>query len=120
MISCIKTLLFFTLTFVTINVTAQNGYTLLDSCYENSNGYVEFTRTFLVTTDSGSFHVEQFKRELDSVWTTTDTTAVVLCNILTSQDNFGRVLETNYYLNDSLDVYKRQQLVRLSHFFSAL
>ena len=103
MISCIKTLLFFTLTFVTINVTAQNGYTLLDSCYENSNGYVEFTRTFLVTTDSGSFHVEQFKRELDSVWTTTDTTAVVLCNILTSQDNFGRVLETNYYLNDSLN-----------------
>ncbi len=73
-----------------INLTiAQSGSTLTDTCFEFDTYENNYNRTYLITTDSGSYYISQHKLEFDSSWTTDAINRATLWNEIKTYDSFN-------------------------------
>ncbi|HRH65015.1 MAG TPA: T9SS type A sorting domain-containing protein [Bacteroidia bacterium] len=93
---------FFIIFFICLNVNAQSGYTLLDSCIEIQDSYdTVIDRTILITTNNGSFKLTEQFTSWNSTWDTTDYSVYTLYSFYNIYDSLNRLTETIQMLDSA-------------------
>ena len=80
---------------------AQSGSTLIDTCFEFDTYENNYDRTYLITTDSGSYYIYQHMVEFDSSWTTMAINHAILYNEINTYDSINRLIERILLSKDS-------------------
>lgn len=80
---------------------AQSGSTLIDTCFEFDSFQNNYNRTYLISTDSGSYYISQHMFEFDSSWTTVAINHATLYNEINTYDSTNRLIEKILLSKDS-------------------
>ena len=81
------------------NSSAQYGYTLLDSCIDYYES--EYSRTYLIISDSGNYTVTQTLSFPPAGWTTIGSNNILVFSQYNLYDSLGRIIECDR-LQDSI------------------